>query len=70
MTTIKYFTGQYVFLMGKSPKGKSKINQHGRKWLVKDVRQFRILLRSMHKTNHNNYDGRWVHIENDKDFIL
>ena len=60
-----------ITLKGKSRHGKNRINQHGKLWIVQDVRNFDILLRSKDKTfRDNTFDIRTVNTLNDPDFII
>ena len=66
--------GDWVKLKGKTRHGKNRINQHGNHWLVTDVGKFNgqpaVMLRSMKQTDRGQFDGRWVHINDDNNFEM
>lgn len=63
-----------VVLKGKTRHGKNRIHQHGERWVVKHLGLFNgapaMLLRSEHKTDKGDFDGRWVHLQDDNNFII
>ena len=64
--------GGWVTLTGKTRHGKNRINQHGAKWEVIELRNGKMLLESENKTegprDNKGHDWRWVDLHNDKDF--
>ena len=67
-----------VLLTGKTRHGKNRIQQHGKVWLVEHFGTFKgapaMLVRSEFKTegpkDHKGFDGRWVLLQNDPNFII
>jgi hypothetical protein len=67
-----------VLLTGKTRHGKNRIQQHGKVWLIKNLGTFKgspaMLLRSEFETegprDHKGFDGRWVLLQNDPNFII
>lgn len=61
-----------IILTGKTRHGKNRIQQHGKLWIIEEVRGGKMLLRSEHKTEgpmHNKgFDGRWVSLRDDPNF--
>ena len=64
--------GKWVILKGKTRHGKNRINQHGSTWMIEGISTFQgqpaMHLRSENKTDKGGFDGRWVHLKDDKDF--
>lgn len=64
---------QAVILKGKSRHGKNRIQQHGSLWFVEQFAKFRgqdaMWLRSENKTDKGGFDGRWVLLRDDPDFL-
>ena len=64
--------GKWDVLKGKTRHGKNRINQHGSTWMIEGVSTFQgqpaMHLRSENKTDKGGFDGRWVHLKDDKDF--
>jgi len=74
---ITYFVDlvmKQVVLKGKSRHGKNRIQQHGSLWFVEELAKFRgqdaMLLRSENKTDNGGFDGRWVLLKDDPDFLF
>ena len=65
--------GKWVLLKGKTRHGKNRINQHGNMWLIESVANFQgqpsMLLRSENKTDKGGFDGRWVLLRDDPNFL-
>ena len=65
--------GKWVLLKGKTRHGKNRINQHGDMWLIEKVSTFQgqpsMLLRSENKTDKGDFDGRWVLLRDDPNFL-
>ena len=65
--------GRWVLLKGKTRHGKNRINQHGDMWLIEEVANFQgqpsMLLRSKNKTDKDMFDGRWVLLRDDPNFL-
>jgi hypothetical protein len=61
-----------VVLTAKTRHGKNRIQQHGDRWLVEEVRGTSMMLRSENKTfklgDKFIHDGRWVELQNDPNF--
>ncbi len=55
----------HVTLIGISKKGRERIKQWGETWRVEEVREGRVLLRSL-----CDCDWRWVALENDPHFTI
>ena len=72
--------GTWIKLKGISRHGKNRINQHGDKWEVDALGTFNgepaVRCRSENKTfcvgfkTIKQRDARWVHLKNDKDFVI
>ena len=64
---------QAVILKGKSRHGKNRIQQHGSLWFVEQFAKFRgqdaMWLRSENKTDKGGFDGRWVLLKDDPNFL-
>lgn len=64
--------GDLVTLVGKTRHGKNRINQHGSKWEVIELRNGKMLLESENETegprDNKGRDWRWVDLHDDKDF--
>ena len=62
-----------VVLKGKSRHGKNRVQQHGSLWFVEQFAKFRrqdaVWLRSENKTDKGGFDGRWVLLRDDPDFL-
>ncbi|OUU29461.1 MAG: hypothetical protein CBB97_02475 [Candidatus Endolissoclinum sp. TMED37] len=67
-----------IVLKGKSRHGKNRIHQHGNLWFIENVSTFQgqpaMLLRSENKTegpkDDKGFDGRWVLLKDDPNFIF
>jgi len=66
--------GDWITLKGKTRHGKNRINQHGENWMIRAVSVFQghpaLMLRSENRTDKGGFDGRWVHIKDDKNFEI
>lgn len=71
--------GQQVRLVGKTLKGRNRIHEHGKLWLVSDIRdqviskngKKAVALVSVKADEHGwPSDARWVAVENDDDFTI
>ena len=66
--------GDWIILKGKTRHGKNRINQHGENWMIRAVSVFQgqpaLMLRSENRTDKGGFDGRWVHIKDDKNFEI
>lgn len=60
--------GDWVILEGKTRHGKNRINQHGNRWNIIELRQGRMLLESENKTDKGGHDWRWVDLHDDSNF--
>ena len=64
--------GTWITMTGKTRHGKNRIQQHGMKWLIMKVATFQgqpaMALRSFDRTDRGDFDSRWVHLKDDKDF--
>ena len=64
--------GSWVTLRGKTPHAKNRVEQHGSAWLVLEVGDDRMRVRSAEKTEgpkrRKRYDGRWVWLVDDVDY--
>ena len=65
--------GKWVLLKGKTRHGKNRINQHGDMWVIESVATFQgqpaMMLRSKNKTDKGGFDGRWVLLRDDPNFL-
>ena len=65
--------GKWVLLKGKTRHGKNRINQHGDMWVIESVSTFQgqpaMMLRSENKTDKGGFDGRWVLLRDDPNFL-
>ena len=65
--------GKWVLLKGKTRHGKNRINQHGNMWVIESVSTFQgqpaMMLRSENKTDKGGFDGRWVLLRDDPNFL-
>ena len=66
--------GDWIKLKGKTRHGKNRVHEHGPNWLIEEVRQGAMMLRSENNTFKAGTfgpwvpDGRWVELSNDKNF--
>jgi len=65
---------QQVMLKGKTRHGKNRIHQHGDQWFIVKFDKFRgqdaMMLRSENKTDKGTFDGRWVLLQDDPNFVM
>ena len=68
------WSNRAVLLKAKSRHGKNRIHQHGDIWRVAGEGKFNgqpaLSLSSVEKTDRGEFDGRWVLLNDDKDFEI
>lgn len=60
--------GGWVTLKGKTRHGKNRINQHGERWMIIELRNGKMLVESAAETDKGGFDWRWVDLHDDKNF--
>lgn len=60
--------GGWVTLKGKTRHGKNRINQHGERWMIIELRNGKMLIESAAKTDKGGFDWRWVDLHDDQNF--
>ena len=60
--------GGWVTLKGKTRHGKNRINQHGERWMIIELRNGKMLVESSEKTDKGGCDWRWVDLHDDQNF--
>ena len=60
--------GGWVTLKGKTRHGKNRINQHGERWMIIELRNGKMLLESAAETDKGGVDWRWVDLHDDQNF--
>ena len=69
MTSVFFIDeGDWVILKGKTRHGKNRINQHGERWTIIELRHGKMLLESSERTDKGGFDWRWVDMHDDKNF--
>lgn len=62
----------WVTLKGKTRHGKNRINQHGERWMIIELRNGKMLVESSEKTegpkDNKGFDWRWVDLHDDPNF--
>lgn len=60
--------GGWVTLKGVTRHGKNRINQHGERWMIIELRNGKMLVESAAETDKGGFDWRWVDLHDDKNF--
>ena len=60
--------GDWVILHPITRHGTNRIHQHGPHWLIKEMRNGRMLVQSANMTDKNGFNMRWVDLHDDRDF--
>ena len=60
--------GGWVTLKGKTRHGKNRINQHGERWMIIELRNGKMLVESAAETDKGGFDWRWVDLHDDQNF--
>jgi hypothetical protein len=66
--------GNWIKLRGLTGHGKNRIREHGENWIIEEIRDSRLMLRSKNNTFHVGGkafpDGRWIDLPSDKNFEI